>query len=54
MSCFSQNEHVINDTTLTRMTTSYLDLFLDIDIDGQQQTGSYDKHDDSRFPISQH
>lgn len=55
---FSQYLHLIypseleiKDTTDTRRTASYLDLFLNIDTDGRLHTKIYDKRDDFNFPI---
>ena len=41
----------IKDTTETRRSASYLDLFLEIDKDGRLKTRIYDKRDDFNFPI---
>ena len=55
---FSQYLHLIypseleiKDTTDTRRTASYLDLFLNIDTDGRLHTKIYDKRDDFNFLI---
>ena len=41
----------IKETTETRRSASYLDLFLNIDTDGRLNTRIYDKRDDFNFPI---
>ena len=45
------SELEIKDTTDTNKSASYLDLFLEITIDGRLQTKIYDKRDDFNFPI---
>ena len=45
------SELEIKDTTDTRRSASYLDLFLEIDTDGRLKTKIYDKRDDFSFPI---
>jgi hypothetical protein len=44
-------EPEINDTTDTDMSTSYLDLHLEIDNEGRLRTKIYDKRDDFNRPI---
>lgn len=41
----------IKDTTESRRSASYLDLYLEIDKDGRLNTKVYDKRDDFSFPI---
>jgi len=41
----------IKDTTDTDMSTSYLDLHLEIDSEGSLRTKLYDQRDDFNFPI---
>ena len=41
----------IKNTTDTDRSTSYLDLHLEIDIEGRLRTKLYDKGDDFNFPI---
>ena len=41
----------IKDTTDTAMSTSYVDLNLEIDSEGRLRTKLYDKRDDFNFPI---
>ena len=55
---FSENLHLIypseleiKDTTESRRSASYLDLLLEIDMDGRLNTKVYDKRDDFNFPI---
>ena len=45
------SELEIQDTTDTRRTASYLDLFLNIDTDRRLHTKIYDKRDNFNFPI---
>ena len=45
-------EHDIKDTTYTTRSASYLDLHLEIDIEGRLRTNIYDKRDDFNFPIA--
>ena len=44
-------EHDIKDTTYTTRSASYLDLHLEIDIEGRLRTNIYDKRDDFIFPL---
>jgi hypothetical protein len=44
-------EPEINDTTDTDMSTSYLDLHLEINNEGRLRTKLYDKRDDFNSPI---
>ena len=41
----------IKDTTDTDTSASYLDIYLEIDSEGQVRTKLYDKRDDFNFPI---
>ena len=45
------SELEIKDTTVTRRSASYLDIFLNIDTDERLQTTIYDKRDNFNFPI---
>ena len=45
------NELEIEDTTVSFMSASYLDILLDIDINGKLTTQLYDKRDDFSFSI---
>jgi len=49
--CIYPIEIEIKDTTDTARSTSYFDLHLEIDSDGQLRTKLYDKRDDFHFPI---
>jgi len=44
-------ELVVKDTTDSPNSASYLDLYLEHDIDGTFTTKLYDKRDDFNFPI---
>ena len=41
----------MKDTTDTDRSASYIDLHLEIDIEGRLRTKLYDKRDDFNFPI---
>ena len=51
VNCIYPIELEINDTTDTDRSSSYIDLHLEIDSEGQLRTKLYDKRYDFNFPI---